>query len=302
MVVEEILKNSTTTVLFAILLCFLTNALIPSELIYILQWTFSISDEPWIYRGLQMDQEAFISRDCSFRNCFITPDRSYFDSVLDFDVLLFNAVHLRDGNYNYDLPLNRSEFQLYVFVGMEPSVIYPVPALFNDFFNITWTYKLASDIVHPYFTVKNYFGDIIGPKADIHWINDFAPTNNSIVQKLRSKSIAAAWVASNWWAQSRLVFIGNLTKELFRYGHRIDIYGSCGNLSCPKISTERNGLLTNCYSKIESDYYFYLAFENCISEDYVTEKVLHGLRHFAVPVVFGGANYSRYVLVLCNNY
>ncbi|CAH2037198.1 unnamed protein product, partial [Iphiclides podalirius] len=30
-------------------------------------------------------------------------------------------------------------------------------------------------------------------------------------------------------------------------------------------------------------------------EDYVTEKLLHGLKHNAVPIVYGGANYTRFM-------
>lgn len=267
-----------------------------SGIFYILLWTFT-PDEPCSYRELEIGQEAFVSRNCSFQNCFITPNRSFFGSVLDFDVLLFNTVHLRVGDYNFDLPLNRTENQLYVVFGVEPAWVHPLFSLFNHFFNLTWTYKLSSDIVHPYFVVKNNFGNIIGPKINMNWmdINDMAPINESIVNKLQNKRIAAAWVASNCIAPRRSIFIRYLKNELSKYGHQIDTYGDCGNLSCPRILTERNGLLTSCYNKLESDYYFYLAFENSITEDYVSEKVLHGLRHFAVPVVFGGADYTRYL-------
>lgn len=55
-------------------------------------------------------------------------------------------------------------------------------------------------------------------------------------------------------------------------------------------------LSEHCYALIESDYYFYLAFENSFCEDYVTEKILTATQHYAVPVVYGGANYSRYVI------
>ncbi|XP_076036070.1 alpha-(1,3)-fucosyltransferase C-like [Oratosquilla oratoria] len=37
---------------------------------------------------------------------------------------------------------------------------------------------------------------------------------------------------------------------------------------------------------------FYLAFENQICRDYVTEKFFRPLSSSAIPVVFGGANYS----------
>lgn len=294
----KITSYKYVTLVFAIPLILPTIGKIQSELIYILQWTYT-EDDSLMYRDLEMGQEAFISRNCSFINCFITPNRSYFDNVLGFDVLLFNTVHLRLGDYNNDLPLNRSVRQLYVLLGVEPAWVHPLPGIFNKFFNLTWTYKLSSDIVHPYLLIKNVFGNIIGPKLNMQWMNikDLPPINNYIVQKLQNKRIAAVWVATNCFAQPRLNFVRYLRHELTKYGHRMDTYGFCGNLSCPKIPTERNGVLTNCYAKIESDYYFYLAFENSMTEDYVTEKVLHGLQHFAVPVVFGGADYTRYLFL-----
>ena len=42
------------------------------------------------------------------------------------------------------------------------------------------------------------------------------------------------------------------------------------------------------------EYYFYLAFENTLCKDYVTEKFFDALSQNIVPVVFGGANYSDF--------
>lgn len=41
-----------------------------------------------------------------------------------------------------------------------------------------------------------------------------------------------------------------------------------------------------------------MAFESTKREDYVFEKLSHGLDHFAGPVVYGGANYTRLLLSL----
>ena len=40
-------------------------------------------------------------------------------------------------------------------------------------------------------------------------------------------------------------------------------------------------------------YTFLLAFENALCDDYVTEKFFNALQHGLIPVVLGGANYSR---------
>lgn len=267
-----------------------------NTLIYILQWT--VSKEPWVYLDLEMGQEAFIKRNCSFINCFLTNNRSFFRSIVDFDVLLFNALHVSRGQT--DVPSNRSEVQLYVLAGFEPAAYYMLPRKYNLFFNITWTYKLTSDVVQSYILVKDKQGQLIGPRKHMHWpylVEDMAPIGEDIKSKLRHKTIAAAWIVSNCDAMSRRhKFVKKLQKELANYNHRVDIFGVCGNLDCEKINGEKNGFITTCSNKIELDYYFYLAFENSFGEDYVTEKLMHALKHFAVPVVYGGANYSRFVL------
>lgn len=258
-------------------------------LIYILEWTGALR-EPFNYLGF--GQEPFITRNCSFQNCYLTNNHEFFDSVLDYEVLMFNAINLHHDNTI--LPNTRLDSQEYIFVSLEPAAYYRIPSTYNWYFNMTWTYKLTSDVIFPYFQVKNNRGVVIGPKKEMEWIhiNDMEPTDNEIIKKIRNKTIAAAWIASNCGAASdRFNYIISLNEELAKYGQRVDIYGQCGNMTCPTGSE-----MDECFAKIETDYYFYLAFENSFCEDYVSEKLLHALKHYAVPVVLGGANYSRYLL------
>lgn len=258
------------------------------DMMYILEWTPS-NTAP--FPALGKAQEAFIDKGCWFQNCYVTNDSSYLNDVSDFDAIVFNVIELRL-NKTLVLPSKRSPNQKYVFVGREPSVYYPLPHIFDGYFNWTWSYRLDSDINFNYVAVKNKHGEVIGPKQDMHWIdiNDMKPTSKYMKRKLRNKSIAAAWFVSNCEAKNnRSDFARNLKRELKKYGQHLDIYGLCGDMSCPL-----EGLDEGCKAYIESDYYFYLAFENCFGEDYVTEKLLSALEHFAVPVVFGGANYTRY--------
>ena len=46
---------------------------------------------------------------------------------------------------------------------------------------------------------------------------------------------------------------------------------------------------------LEKKYKFYLAFENSICIDYVTEKLWKVLPYDVIPVVLGGANYTKYL-------
>ncbi|KFM71565.1 Alpha-(1,3)-fucosyltransferase C, partial [Stegodyphus mimosarum] len=42
-------------------------------------------------------------------------------------------------------------------------------------------------------------------------------------------------------------------------------------------------------------YKFYLAFENALCRDYVTEKLFNSLEYDVIPITFGGVNYSQIV-------
>ena len=52
------------------------------------------------------------------------------------------------------------------------------------------------------------------------------------------------------------------------------------------------GALNGCWKILEKKYKFYLALENSICPDYVTEKMYEALKHNIVPVVFGGSDYK----------
>lgn len=258
-----------------------------SGIIYILLWT-SRYDTPFVY--LKTGQQAYITRNCTFQNCYITDKVSHLHDILDFAVIMFNRYNM---HRNMQVPHKRSETQNYIFASEEPAGLHKIPRKFNKWFNLTWTYKLDSDAVLSYIVIKNDCNEIIGPKMDMHWIeirymND---TSEYVRNKLRKKRFAAAWFVSNCEPNERLELGRELQKELAKYGHRLDIYGNCGDKFCPSYG---NVDMDECYALVESFYYFYLAFENSFCKDYVTEKILTGLEHFSVRVVYGGANYTRY--------
>ncbi|KAJ2946142.1 hypothetical protein O0L34_g5073 [Tuta absoluta] len=124
----------------------------------------------------------------------------------------------------------------------------------------------------------------------MHWIKheDMLPPSDDLKSILRGKIKAASWIVSNCFAISnRQDFVDKLNKELeSKYKLNVDIYGRCGNMMCDD---------DKCNDMIKKDYFFYLSFENSFSEDYVTEKLTRALENNAVPIVFGGANYSRFM-------
>lgn len=255
-------------------------------IIYVLLWT-PMFHEPFVF--WKHKRKSFVAMNCKFQNCYISEDKDYFEDVTKFDVILFNTI---DMTGYLELPRVRADNQIYIFVSTESAANYPQRAeLFNYFFNYTWTYKLNSDIIYPYFIVRNKLRrKIIGPAKHVHWINStkMRSVDETIKNRLQNKTIAGAWFVTNCYAHSRLKYAHALNHELNKYNLHIDIYGACGTKACPRDEID------TCLSKLESDYYFYLAFENSFSEDYVTEKLLNALDHYAVPIVRGGADYSRY--------
>lgn len=68
----------------------------------------------------------------------------------------------------------------------------------------------------------------------------------------------------------------------------VDIYGECGNLKCPRGSA-------HCDTMLNTTYHFYLSFENTLCVDYITEKLFNVMQNFIIPIVFSGADLSRFV-------
>lgn len=283
-------KSGLKKIVLIITLCFIFYVMGNKDgLIYILIWsaphkTPALSNE----KG----QEYFVRRNCSYKNCFLTSNQTYFEDVREFDVILFNVMTLND--WNATTPHMRSEKQKYVFMSDEPTGLYHVPLHYNGFFNYTWTYKLNSDATWRFIVIKNKRGEVIGPKKDTNFMkfNDMKPTSDEIKSKLQNKKHAVAWFASHCETPSlREKYILKLSDELKKLELKLDTYGYCGTPTCP-IGSE------DCHDMIETDYYFYLVFENSLCDDYVTEKLLIPTQHYAVPIVYSGANYTRYIYYL----
>ena len=104
-----------------------------------------------------------------------------------------------------------------------------------------------------------------------------------ITKIFRNKKLAA-WLVSNCGAKSERDV---LVKTLQRY-MPVDVFGGCSKRECPK--TEH----ISCRDYLGQNYKFYLAFENSLCLDYVTEKFFLSYKYNVVPVTFGWANYSLY--------
>lgn len=116
--------------------------------------------------------------------------------------------------------------------------------------NWTATYRQDSTIVTPYEKFVPYSS-----------LDDVQVTGRDYAA---GKSKQVAWFVSNCGGDNERL---EYARELARY-ISVDIYGDCGDFDCPRGLNDED----ECYSKLNSDYKFYLAFENANCKDYITEK------------------------------
>ena len=218
--------------------------------------------------GLGLGSEGFSY--CPTSQCFVTTDRSLLELS---DAVIF---HPRDLDPN-DMPRYRLPHQRWVFFNYEPPVYTTsVPRLFENIssvFNWTMTYRKDSDIYAPYSNDPFEKIPVVSEEKDVV----------ALRRLLRNKKKKVAWFVTNCETESkRYLYVYHLKKHI-----DVDIYGGCGTLKCKDPVT--------CYEMIKRDYKFYLAFENSLCRDYVTEKFFNSLQNSVVPVVNGAANYTSFV-------
>ncbi len=146
-----------------------------------------------------------------------------------------------------------------------------------NFFNLTMSYRLDSDILAPYMMTVEKGAEEAARAESVEEARRRVRT--------RRKHRLVAWFVSHCDTQSqREVYVRELQKHI-----PVDIYGRCGPLTCSN-KTQRDSV---CLRMLERDYYFYLSFENALCKDYVTEKLGRVLNYYVVPVTLGGTEYSR---------
>lgn len=190
--------------------------------------------------------------------CILTYNESEYDTS---DAVI---LHGR-GTPLHGLPpaAHRPSIQVWVYATQESPIHAGHFYRDRNIINLTMTYLEKSDVLLMYGDIEpgSYMGGFNGSRNYLH-----------------GKSKTAAAIISNCKAKSRLKYVKALAKHI-----DIVIFGKCGT----KL------LCRGCWEQLRP-YKFYLAFENTVCVDYVTEKFYDtGLGHGMVPVVLGGANYSN---------
>jgi len=143
------------------------------------------------------------------------------------------------------------------------------------------TYRRDSDIV-----IRELHGKVVPKKSTP---NNKIEQHNCIrklnYERRKSKTKLIAWFVSR--CQTSSIQREEYVVKLKQYV-QVDIYGTCGNLSCNQKGS------SNCYEMLRSDCKFYLALENSYCPDYVTEKFFRPLLYETVPIVMGGADYDLF--------
>lgn len=224
----------------------------------------------WDYFIGATGREAFKVLGCPNAPCYVTSNRSLMP-LDQFDALVF---HPRANSFSIDnTPKIRSPHQRYVMWIIE-SGCYPSRHLpsFDNFFNWTMSYRLDSDILRPYGAFKE-IRPIPQQAALGSHIAKFG-RDHSYLAKNKTKLVA--WFVSNCNTPSnREGYVNELKKHI-----SVDIYGRCGHLQCKQNQPD------HCLEILERDYKFYLAFENSISLDYITEKMFKVMDKNIIPVTF----------------
>ena len=172
------------------------------------------------------------------------------------------------------MPSFRPPGQFWIWKERE-SPIYAMPSEdlepFARLFNASFTYSYRSDIIMPY-----------GKCIRKHSSN--LDTEYIVPDIASMKTELVAWFVSRCTSQSRRE---DYVEELTRY-IPVHVYGDCGQYNCSKDES------LECDQLLVRKYKFYLAFENSLCEDYVTEKFWKCLQLDIIPVVYGLGAYSRY--------
>ncbi|KAG5272923.1 hypothetical protein AALO_G00170770 [Alosa alosa] len=191
-----------------------------------------------------------------YHGCLLVDNRSWF---LRADLVVFHNRELVSGQQRLPLNSSRPPGQRWVWMSLEsPENSGNLEGL-ECHFSYVMTYRRDADITIPY-------GELVPKEAN----------NDSTVDARlpMNKTFQACWVVSNY---SKRHYRSTVYKQLKKVIN-VKVYGKA----------TKNPLDAESLLPTISHCYFYLAFENSISRDYITEKFWrNALLGGAVPVVLG---------------
>ncbi|KAG7496923.1 alpha-(1,3)-fucosyltransferase 9-like [Solea senegalensis] len=194
----------------------------------------------------------------NFKRCVLTADKSLYDEAHG---VLIHHRDIRGDNLPKD---PRPWFQKWVWFNMEsPTNTQQVPHI-DELFNLTCSYRLESNIPVPYGHLE--------PRASGEETFQVPPKDKLV-----------CWIVSNWNPNLiRVQFYNELKKHV-----NITVYG--GAFGKPTSEEEYDHIVSSCK--------FYLAFENSVHKDYISDKLYRPLMLGTIPVTLGPTrqNYEDHV-------
>ena len=233
-----------------------------SEIKTILLWT--------PIEGLTDGSQAFIDSKCVTNKCIFTSNKS---DRSQSDAIVFEGRHVTTG----DLPNMRSPHQKWIFFSRHSPQSYSIENLIplSNAFNWSWTYRSDSDIVYNY--------------ANVNQISD---ENNQLFKASdifyiwRQKTKMISWFANNCKTNTKRE---NYVKQLIDYID-IDIYGKCSEVNKHINIEDQNEI-----KSLSEKYLFVIVLEGNDCKDYFNRRLFKFLEYNMIPIVMGGADYSRIV-------
>ncbi|KAK3867019.1 hypothetical protein Pcinc_027488 [Petrolisthes cinctipes] len=159
----------------------------------------------------------------------------------------------------------------------------------NGIFNRTMHYRRDSDIqlLHGFIVRRGEEANLLPPS----WRRP--PLLHDQNTNYTSRHLAVAFISNCNDHSWRLKYIQALQDHT---GSSVHVVGKCGTIKCGQSMYAFHGYrvdLDQCLSHAGHNYLFYLAFENALCEDYVTEKLYNLMYYPIVPVVYGAADYTK---------
>jgi hypothetical protein len=98
----------------------------------------------------------------------------FLGSVDQFDAIMFHTFRISEK----PPPIPRKSFQRYIMFDLESPIRGPMSKNYNNFFNLTMTYRLESDIARTYGWVQPISSDNRYPLSDVNKLNLSYPAGN----------------------------------------------------------------------------------------------------------------------------
>ncbi len=210
---------------------------------------------------------TYQSIDCDVPCSYASGLEEWIMSVAD-AVLFHLPMYDADPEYIMKQMGVRSQKLYSVAYSMEPSAYYPTQFDYVSNFDFEMSFRLSSDVPTIYF---GYWMNLLKPVTDTPW------------EKREPAILFLASHCSSISGREKLV-------EMLQEHVRVDSLSQCMHNKDWPSDIDRSDKLA-----ILRRYRVYLAAENSIEQDYVSEKVYDGLIAGAVPVYLGAPNIGKFV-------